>query len=1179
MTLRRKTLIIIGVTTFSLILILYVVSQTVLLGSFTRLEKQFASQNVERATSTLSQEIATLDMLASSLAARDSTYAFIQSPSDEYILANFSNETLDSLEINLVLLVDQDGQTVSGQAFDLHNKRSLPLPQSLQAHLANDALLLRHTDAESSVSGIILLPEGPLLIAARPILTSAKEGPIRGTLIMGRYLDATEIDHLAEISHLSLSIYQLDDLQTPPDFQTARLFFLTADSEKAPIFVRVLDIESIAGYSLLENIYGEPCLILRVDTPREIFSQGRGSALYFISALVIVSLVFGMVTLLLLEIVILSRLTRLSDSVDRTGKSGDLSARVPVEGKDELSSLAGTINEMLAALEQSQNRLRESEERYRLLFNSGSDMVFVSELMSNGIPGKLVEFNDVACQRLDHTREQMLKLWFLDLTVSEDWNDFPSLAKKLLKDGQALYEATSITRDGTKIPVEFSAHVFDLGGQPAVLSIARDITARKQAEEALEQRNRELSTLYEAATAISSDLSLNVVLQTVAEQATRALGSSGCALSLWNREENLIETLVDYNTAWPEETESPGTMYDLTNYPATRNVLEVGKPCLIQYDDPTADEAELSLMRKWDVFTLLMLPLIVRDRVVGLVELMDDVKKQVYTPEEIRLAESLVAHAAIAIENAQLYEQAHQEIAERKQVEKALRESEQRFSDVARTTGDWIWEVDREGKYTYVSPVVERVLGYTPDQMLGASIYNSLHPEERERLGAEIEGILHDKKSFLGIVSPNTHKDGHTVILETTGLPLLDPAGNILGYRGAHRDVTTERQLEDRLAAVHILGRELVLTRDKQTVAQVAVDAARMLLQCQLCALWLMDKNEGTLICQTIRAAEQIENTAMLHWDSENGITTDVVQSGEPIYLPDVQSDTRYIDYGLNIHSKLCVPLKIENRVIGVFCADSKNPAAFGEDDIQLFSTLADQTAMAIENAELFQREREQRESLRALATRLTETEESERRRLAQELHDRVGQNLTALGINLNVLRTQMSSKTADSVRDRLDDSLALVQQTTKRIRNVMDDLQPPVLEDYGLTATLRWYSAQFATRTGIQVIVQGEEPALRPPIAVENVLFRIVQEALTNVAKHAQATQVTITVEMDDKMASLIVSDDGIGFDLAHVSESDERQRWGLLTMAERAEAMGGHFSIESHPQQGTRIIVEVAQ
>jgi signal transduction histidine kinase len=214
---------------------------------------------------------------------------------------------------------------------------------------------------------------------------------------------------------------------------------------------------------------------------------------------------------------------------------------------------------------------------------------------------------------------------------------------------------------------------------------------------------------------------------------------------------------------------------------------------------------------------------------------------------------------------------------------------------------------------------------------------------------------------------------------------------------------------------------------------------------------------------------------------------------------------------------------------------------------------------------------------LRALTARLSEVTEDERQRLACELHDQVGQNLTALGINLSIVRTQIPAEMAPRVSSRLEDSLALVEETAERIRDLMADLRPPVLDDYGLLAALRWHGEQFARRTDITVDVIGEEPAPRLPAHVEEALFRIAQEALTNVAKHSGAEHATVKVDMDSQTLRLVVTDHGIGFESAQLDASMVSQGWGLLSMTERAEAVGGRCQIKSGPGQGTRVIVEV--
>lgn len=223
----------------------------------------------------------------------------------------------------------------------------------------------------------------------------------------------------------------------------------------------------------------------------------------------------------------------------------------------------------------------------------------------------------------------------------------------------------------------------------------------------------------------------------------------------------------------------------------------------------------------------------------------------------------------------------------------------------------------------------------------------------------------------------------------------------------------------------------------------------------------------------------------------------------------------------------------------------------------------------------------QQREQLRALARRLTEIQEAERKQLARELHDQVGQSLTALDFNLNFIAAQLAKTSREDgpAQSRLDDSLALVAGLGERIRDVMADLRPPLLDDYGVMEALHWYAGQLASRVNFTLTVQGEEPAPRLAAPLENALFRIAQESLTNITKHAQASQATVTLEANDERVRLVIVDNGIGFEPASLAELPSHQHWGLLTMTERAQAVGGRCSINSRPGQGTQIIVEVSR
>jgi signal transduction histidine kinase len=196
---------------------------------------------------------------------------------------------------------------------------------------------------------------------------------------------------------------------------------------------------------------------------------------------------------------------------------------------------------------------------------------------------------------------------------------------------------------------------------------------------------------------------------------------------------------------------------------------------------------------------------------------------------------------------------------------------------------------------------------------------------------------------------------------------------------------------------------------------------------------------------------------------------------------------------------------------------------------------------------------------------------------LARELHDQVGQSLTALSINLNILRNRMPTDALEQLKERLDDSVELVEETTKTIRNVMSELRPSVLDDYGLTAALRWYGKRFSDRTGISIKLNMDEMSFRLAETVESALFRITQEALTNVAKHANASELVLTFEESDGQFRLIIADNGKGFDYAAFSKAEVRTGWGILNMQERIQALGGKLQIDSEPGKGTNVSIEI--
>ena len=197
------------------------------------------------------------------------------------------------------------------------------------------------------------------------------------------------------------------------------------------------------------------------------------------------------------------------------------------------------------------------------------------------------------------------------------------------------------------------------------------------------------------------------------------MNTAGCTIELWHRDRNELEVLIDKSKRYPDDVEKPGKIYDLKEYPATLRLLETCQPAQIQVDDDTADKAEISSMRQMGVFSLLMVPLIVRANVLGLLEIFEDVESREYTQDEIRLAKSLASQGAIAIENSLLYK-------EQKRTEKTLRASEQKFKNIVQESpmGIHLYELKENDRLVFTggNSASDRFLGVDHMQFIGKTI-------------------------------------------------------------------------------------------------------------------------------------------------------------------------------------------------------------------------------------------------------------------------------------------------------------------------------------------------------------------------------------------------------------------------------------------------------------------------
>jgi len=357
MSLRNKTLIVTGLTLILLIFLLYISSEKIIMESFSRLEDSETQINVQRVMNALSDRISSISITLKDWAFWDDTCDFVEHPlKNKYIQSNLTDNTFTNLNMNLMIFVNKSGQIVFAKSFDIEKQCEIPLSQSLKSHIVPGSKLLDHKGPKSSVSGIILLPEGTMLVASRPILPTDEKWPSRGTLIFGRYLDDDEVKALSNITRLHISLHSIDEKNLPDDFLRA---FKVFSSSETSIFVNTDSFDDITGYVLIKDIYNKSCLMLKVNTPRKIYKHGRVTVFYFITVIMVIGILVGTALVVMLQKVILFRLSHLEGSMISIRESKNLSLRVPVEGQDELGNIAITVNQMLEALEQSQAELKK----------------------------------------------------------------------------------------------------------------------------------------------------------------------------------------------------------------------------------------------------------------------------------------------------------------------------------------------------------------------------------------------------------------------------------------------------------------------------------------------------------------------------------------------------------------------------------------------------------------------------------------------------------------------------------------------------------------------------------------------------------------------------------------------------------------------------------------------------
>ncbi len=502
------------------------------------------------------------------------------------------------------------------------------------------------------------------------------------------------------------------------------------------------------------------------------------------------------------------------------------------------------------------------------------------------------------------------------------------------------------------------------------------------------------------------------------------------------------------------------------------------------------------------------------------------------------------------------------DITDRKRTEEELAASNLRTQSILENLADGFFALDHHGRFTYLNPSALQLMGRRREDLIGQNVWSVFPGAANSPFYAQYQRVMAERVPLQmeAYYAPlNRWFKAHTYPSQD-GLSVL------------FEDVTSRHKQE--ISAVSDVLSALNAQLDVRQAFTGVAEGLRLLTQCDRVSLTVFDEDgEWATVLALDRPRSDVEPGSRLRM-ADIPATMNVL-SGWPHLVPDLavelHSPIVQTIYQAGMRSAVSLPLRGSNQVGGMLTLTARRPSAFSLAQLPLLGQVADAIALAVEKSRLFEEVRAGRERLEALSHRLLEVQEAERQHIARELHDEIGQALTALKLTLDTV----AGLRPEQVAARLSETRGQVNELVARVRNLALDLRPAMLDDLGLLPALLWLFERYTVQTGVQVHFEHRGLGRRFTPDIETAAYRIVQEALTNVARYAGVEQVTVRAWSDLACVALQVVDQGAGFDAAAALRTAATS--GVAGMRERAVLLGGQLTVESAPGKGTRVSAEL--